>query len=194
MKRLALLLFFMAITGIQLTKAQRTEIHFWTLQECQGDTLEFIKKNYYYSEKYGQYGVRYISQSLKVLFEEAAKEGIKFKTYCVTRKRIVGGFQIVLFVEDINRLKKKVENNEQCFCVAVLAYFEGEKRQNIIKSKRLFRAYPIDEEFLDLVNHSLIEAHGDACDMPEEYELPSLSLSACSSTFPLRRGHSTSFL
>lgn len=54
---------------------------FHTLKECQYGTLTFVKQNYGYIKGLYLYAPRYMNYPLMVLFEEAAKEGIKFKSY-----------------------------------------------------------------------------------------------------------------
>ena len=159
MKKKFLILFVVSLF-VQVLKAQNTEVKFYTLKECQYDTLVFLERNYSYNPNYagelGNWGPRYIEQPLQVLFDEAKEEGVVFKSYCWYYDSFDRYFCILLFVESKDRAREKIKKGEICCCVEVHVGFRNVKNREEMKQKKEMKLFPIDKSFLKKVKDAWI--------------------------------------
>lgn len=152
----------------QSVDAQERKLRVYTLEECNGDTLLFLQKNYDERENWLLYSDGF---SLDSLLDMAEKAGLVFHSYFW--QALGDRTDLTFFVETVDEAKKKAEGNRLCFRLRVEAGIKWEDRE-AIRSTVERRLYPIDRKFKRMIKKMLVyDVTGTPMwmDSPKSYDL-----------------------
>ena len=140
---------------LQTALSQNTKYKFYTLKECKNDTLAFFWANY--AENWADYsrhlingiGQRYIDSPLRVLIDEAKKEGIVFRSirFNVYSDYVEMYLNVLPKEQAEITMKDKGEYPHLCIRLTVGHY----SREHCFVSRKQNVFYDLDDEFMDSI-------------------------------------------